>query len=148
MSRWRSSRWARAIPSNDTVMIAKRSDSRWRAAALAASLFAITLNFLQPLAHAALLRDGAPAALWTVFCNSMAAEPDGGRSQLPPSAGKSHECCLGLAHAPVLAAPPQIYAVLEPLAVLFIRFDPSADIPAAVARHSRPSQPRAPPLNS
>ena len=46
-------------------MIAKRSDQGWRAMALAIALFAITLNFLQPLAHAAMMRDGAPSALWT-----------------------------------------------------------------------------------
>ncbi len=37
-----------------------------RLSALAAALFAITLNFLQPLAHAAMLRDGAPRAMWSV----------------------------------------------------------------------------------
>jgi hypothetical protein len=37
-------------------MIRRRLDQGWRAAALAAALFAITLNFLQPLAHAALMR--------------------------------------------------------------------------------------------
>ena len=44
-------------------MSRRRSDQGWRAAALAAALFAITLNFLQPLAHAALMRSGAPAKL-------------------------------------------------------------------------------------
>src|SRR5262249_39305786 len=46
----------------------------WRAATFAAALFAITLNFLQPLAHAALLRDGGPvaaASLWGAFCIGM-----------------------------------------------------------------------------
>jgi len=35
--------------------------SGWRATALAVALFAITLNFLQPLAHAALMRGGEPS---------------------------------------------------------------------------------------
>ena len=40
----------------------KRPDQGWRAAAFAAALFAITLNFLQPLAHAAMLRGGGTQA--------------------------------------------------------------------------------------
>jgi hypothetical protein len=128
-------------------MIAKRANSGWRTAAVAVALFAITVNFLQPLAHAALMRDGAPTALWTAFCNSIAADPDGGQSQMPSSAGKSHECCLGLAHAPAMAEPPQTYVVLEPT-VRIVHFDVSFIVRAAIFRHERPSQPRAPPPNS
>ena len=54
-------------------------EAGWRAAAFATALFAITLNFLQPLAHAALMRDGAPRELWSVFCNSTAAGPTSAR---------------------------------------------------------------------
>lgn len=44
-------------------MIRRAPDSGWRGMALAAALFAITLNVLQPVAHAALMRDGGPIAL-------------------------------------------------------------------------------------
>ncbi len=50
---------------------------------MAVALFAITLNFLQPVVHAALMRDGAPSALWTVFCNATAADPDGKSGSVP-----------------------------------------------------------------
>ena len=43
--------------------------------ALMAALFAVTLNFLQPLAHAASMRDGNPSTLWSMFCNSAVADP-------------------------------------------------------------------------
>jgi hypothetical protein len=83
----------------------------WRAAAFAAALFAITLNFLQPLVHAALLRDGAPSALWSMFCKSA---PDERRDATgsAPSSTVDHECCLGLAHAPALVAPQQAFILL------------------------------------
>ena len=119
--------------------------SGWRAASLAVALFAITLNFLQPLAHAALMRSGAPTALWTVFCNSAAAEPDGKSSSLPGGAGQSHECCLGLAHAPALAAPPAIFALLEPVTVTTAVSLP-AERPVAAGIRDGPSRPRGPPL--
>ena len=82
----------------------KRPASGWRAATFAAALFAITLNFLQPLAHAALMRDGGPMAvsLWTSMCTPSTGQDDAQDSM--PAAGKMHECCLGLAHAPTLAA--------------------------------------------
>ena len=100
-------------------MIRGRSDQGWRAAAWAAALFAITLNFLQPLAHAALMRGGAPAN-WSAMCLPSAQQGD---EQHPAKAGTPHECCLGLAHATTLA---------EALTPVGIR--------------DGPSQPRAPPL--
>jgi hypothetical protein len=78
--------------------------------ALFAALVAVTLNFLQPLAHAALMRDGAPSTLWSMFCRSTFDE----RRELPGSSSAStvdHECCLGLAHAPVLLAPAATFAL-------------------------------------
>ena len=54
-----------------------------RAVGLAVALFAITLNFLQPLAHAAMMRGGSPETLWTAFCNSTAADPDGKSGSIP-----------------------------------------------------------------
>src|SRR5215470_3083628 len=95
----------------------RRSDQGWRAMAMAVALFAITLNFLQPLAHAALLRDGAPSALWTVFCNSAAADPDG-KSGPAPVAAQQHECCLGLAHAASFVEPPSVFILVERVAAI------------------------------
>ena len=93
-------------------MIRRRPDTGWRAASFAAALFAVTLNFLQPLAHAALMRDGGPMALslWTSMCAPSAGQDDAQDSM--PAAGKMHECCLGLAHAPTLAAPPVAFVVV------------------------------------
>ena len=110
---------------------------------MAVALFAITLNFLQPLAHAALMRDGAPSALWSVFCNATAADPDGKSGSLP-TAAEQHECCLGLAHATAFAPPPTAFVLVEPVAAVAA---PVAAARAADARrHSRrPSQPRGPP---
>jgi hypothetical protein len=97
-------------------MIRTRPESGWRSMALATALFAITFNFLQPLVHAALMRDGPPTALWTVFCDASAADPNGGSGSVPGQTAKSHECCLGLAHAQTLTEPsthflPVAYAV-------------------------------------
>ena len=82
-------------------MTRRRPDSGWRTASLAAALFAITLNFLQPLAHAALMRDGGRASspLMAAICLPGAGQDDGqsqGQGQAP-TAGNMHECCLGLA---------------------------------------------------
>lgn len=121
-----------------------KPESGWRAACLAAALFAITLNFLQPLVHAALMRSGAPTALWTIFCNSAAADPDGKTGSAPAGTTGAHECCLGLAHAPAFAEPPSAFIVVEPL-VVAVRFVEQLDAPAAVGIRDGPSQPRGPP---
>jgi hypothetical protein len=115
----------------------------WRTTALAAALFAITLNFLQPLAHAALMRDGAPSALWTVFCNSAAADPDKHSGSLPV-AGHDHECCLGLAHATTLAPPPAAFIVVELIAAVVVPSLP-AEQPTPVSIRDGPTRPRGPP---
>lgn len=86
----------------------------WRATAFAAALFAITLNFLQPLVHAALMRDGTPSTLWTVFCNASPQEP---RKDSAPMAAEQHECCLGLAHAAAFPLPSAGFATVEPTVV-------------------------------
>jgi hypothetical protein len=123
----------------------KRSDdSGWRATAFAAALFAIALNFLQPLAHAALMRDGAPTALWTVFCSSAAADPDGKQSGSMPHAGQTHECCLGLAHATALAAPATGFVVVAPVVAAAMPSLP-AEQGQLVGIRDGPSQPRGPP---
>jgi hypothetical protein len=115
----------------------------WRATAMAVALFAITLNFLQPLAHAALLRDGAPSALWNVFCNATAADPDG-KSGSAPMAAKQHECCLGLAHATAGAPPPTAFVLVAPVAAAASPLLPSEQ-PTPVGIRDGPSQPRGPP---
>lgn len=121
-------------------MIRRRTDQGWRAAALAAALFAITLNFLQPLAHAALMRDGAPAN-WAAMCLPNAQQDD--QSSTP--AGAPHECCLGLAHAPTLAEPSTAFVAVErPSAT--VRPLATAQSLMPVAIRDGPSQPRGPPF--
>ena len=124
-------------------MVRKRSDTGWRAASLAAALFAITLNFLQPLAHAALMRDGAPTALWTMFCNATAADPDGKAGTVPVAAQK-HECCIGLAHAPALIGPSPAFVLVPPVVAATSPSLP-AEQPMPVGIRDGPSQPRGPP---
>ena len=123
------------------VMIRRRSDQGWRAAALAAALFAITLNFLQPLAHAALMRSGTPAN-WAAMCLPSAQQGD---DQHPATAGTMHECCLGLAHAPTLAEPSVSFVAVDRLPES-VRPLETAEALTPVGIRDGPSQPRAPPL--
>jgi hypothetical protein len=115
----------------------------WRATAMAVALFAITLNFLQPVVHAALMRDGAPSALWTVFCNATAADPDG-KSGSVPMATQQHECCLGLAHAATVA-PPTAFVLVAPVTAIATPLL-AAEQPTPVGIRDGPSQPRGPPI--
>ncbi|MSP76316.1 MAG: hypothetical protein EXR12_09290 [Rhodospirillaceae bacterium] len=125
-------------------MIGKRSESGWRTASLAAALFAITLNFLQPLAHAALMRDGGPdaAKMWGVFCLPAAGQDDA--QGQTPAAGKTHECCLGLAHAPALAELSTVFVAVEHVAAR-VHFIAATGGLSPVGIRDGPSQPRAPP---
>jgi len=126
-------------------MIRKRPDSGWRASAFAVALFAITLNFLQPMAHAAMLRDAGPLAaakMWGAFCLPSAGQDDSQSST--PAETQKHECCLGLAHAPVLAEPSTVFIRIEPV-VATIRFVAAVDAHSPVGIRDGPSQPRAPP---
>jgi hypothetical protein len=127
-------------------MVRRRSDQGWRAAALAAALFAITLNFLQPLAHAALMRSGAPAN-WTAMClpSLPQASAQQGDDQHPATAGTMHECCLGLAHAPTLAEPSTAFVAADRLPES-VRPLETAEALTLVGIRDGPSQPRAPPL--
>ncbi len=126
-------------------MIGNRPLSNWRASAFAVALFAITLNFLQPLAHAAMMRDGGMgSALWTSMCLPGAGSDDAQGSG--PVVAKPHECCLGLAHAPVLAAPSTTFTALAPVCAGIDRPLPTAEVATSVGIRDGPSQPRAPPL--
>jgi hypothetical protein len=113
--------------------------SGWRAPALAVALLAVTLNFLQPLVHAALMRDGAPSTLWSVFCN---ASPD--RHQDAPLAAGKHECCLGLAHAASLSGPTPVFTAVERTAVAAPALRPTDQL-TPVGIRDGPHRPRGPP---
>ncbi len=123
-------------------MIRRRSDQGWRAAALAAALFAITLNFLQPLAHAALMRGGAPGN-WAAMCLPSTQQGD---DQHPAKAGTPHECCLGLAHASTIGEPSTAFVAIDrpPESVRPLE---TAETLTPVGIRDGPSQPRAPPLS-
>lgn len=124
----------------------RRSEQGWRAAALAAALFAITLNFLQPLAHAALMRSGAPLN-WAAMClpSALQGGAQQGDAQHPATAGTAHECCLGLAHAPVLGEPSIFFVAIDRPATT-VRPLETAEALTPVGIRDGPSQPRAPPL--
>jgi hypothetical protein len=125
------------------AMIRKRPDQGWRAMAMAVALFAITLNFLQPVVHAALMRDGTPSTLWSVFCNATAADPDG-KSGSVPMAAQHHECCLGLAHATPFVAPPTAFVLVAPVVAVVAPLLP-LEQPTPVGIRDGPRQPRGPP---
>jgi hypothetical protein len=126
----------------------RRSDQGWRAAALAAALFAITLNFLQPLAHAALMRSGAPVT-WAAMCLPSVQERGAqqGDDQHPAKkAGAPHECCLGLAHASTIAEPSTAFVAVDRLPENVQPLE-TAEALTPVGIRDGPSQPRAPPLS-
>ena len=127
-------------------MIRKRPDRGWRASAFAAALFAITLNFFQPLAHAVLMRDGSPGAAaltWGAFCQP--GDDDG--VQLPgQQAGKVHECCLGLAQAPVLGEPSAAFLRVAQVAETIV-FAANDEALEPVGIRDGPHRPRGPPLH-
>lgn len=116
-----------------------KSRSDGRALALATALLAITLNFLQPLAHAALMRDGAPTTLWSVFCNDA---PD--TRQSVPLAPDKHECCFGLAHAVAFTPPAAIFTPVERIAATVQPLG-SFDHLTPVGIRDGPHRPRGPP---
>ncbi len=129
------------------MMDREHPDCGWRASALAVALFAITLNFLQPLAHAALMRAGAPSTLWSVFCSASAADPDSENNSernSKPVSLDSHECCLGVAHAATIAPPPTAFAIVPRVATISTPL-PVAERPSPVGIRDGPSRPRGPP---
>jgi hypothetical protein len=111
--------------------------------AVAVALLAVTINFLQPIAHAALMRNGAPSALWTVFCHASAADPEGTAGSTPVAV-QDHQCCLGLAHAVAFIEPAADY-----LAVAFANLVavplPTTTNPGSIGNRDGPHRPRGPP---
>ena len=120
-----------------------KSFSDRRALALAAALLAITLNFLQPLVHAALMRDGAPATLWSVFCNAAPDTRSNTGQDLPLTPDKP-ECCLGLAHAGAFTPPAATFTPVERIAAT-VRPLASFDELIPVGIRDGPHRPRGPP---
>lgn len=120
-----------------------RPEAGWRATALAVALLAITFNFLQPLAHAALMRNGAPGALWAGFCDSTAANPHGKPGPVPAGPA-DHECCWGLAHAPALLAPSESFIALPATSIAAAPLLPLGQ-PTPVGIRDGPTSPRGPP---
>jgi len=118
------------------------------AGALFAALLAVTLNLLQPLAHAALMRDGGPGALWSAWCEAAAADPEATATDrgtpAPSGASGQHECCLGLAHAPSLVAPSNDFVLLPPMDGAALVLLPAAQRPSIAIRDG-PPRPRGPP---
>lgn len=127
----------------DGNMDRMRFDRGWRAAALTVALFAITLNVFQPLAHAAAMRGGGPLLSLWAMCLPGAADPreDSG----PPAASRTHECCLGVAHAVTLAAPTAAFTVVSPISVAGHSRLADTDVPATGGIRDGPGQPRGPP---
>jgi Protein of unknown function (DUF2946) len=117
----------------------------WRMAALAVAQFAITVNLLQPLAHAALMRDGVPSELWTMFCNSAAADQDDSAGSMPSHVADKHECCLGLTHAQALIEPPAAFVPVV-FALQATAPQPVTDHPLTVGIRDGPYRPRGPPF--
>jgi hypothetical protein len=93
---------------------------------------------VQPLAHAALMRDGGPAS-WAAMCLPGAAAQNDGDGTTP-IAGRLHECCLGFAHAAPASEPPSIFVLVDERPVL------AQEALAPVGIRDGPSQPRAPPV--
>ncbi len=114
------------------------------AVSIAAALFAITLNFLQPLVHAAVIRGGpATVAVWKSLCL-----PAGQDDDAHPSASEPHACCLGLAHAPSLPVPWASFITIRTSKVLTSCPDVEIAALGPVGIRDGPTQPHGPPLLS
>lgn len=119
--------------------------SQLRSVGLFVALVALTFNLLQPLVHAAAMRDGAAPAFWTAFCKSAAATDSRSDGVPDPVGGVQHECCLGLAHAATVANPPETFVMLAPLADV-ARVPLPDKRPITAASRDGPAQPRGPPF--
>jgi hypothetical protein len=120
-----------------------------QASALFLALLAVTLELLQPLGHAALMRNGPPGALWSVFCSAATADPDrtetdGGSKSMPAPSSRGHECCLGLAHAPLLVPPSDAFVLVPPIETASAVALPATERPSIAIRDG-PHRPRGPP---
>jgi len=115
-----------------------------RSAVLAAALFAITINFLQPLVHAALLRGGpTTVAIWKSMCLSASQEDD-----TRPQKDEPHACCLGMANAPSLPALAGSFVAVQLVARVESRPAVAVDALAPVGIRDGPPQPHGPPSPS
>ena len=119
------------------------------AGAVFAALLALTLNLLQPLAHAVLMRDGGPDALWSAWCKAAAADPEKAAAAdrgvpAPSGASVQHDCCLGLVHAPSLVAPANDFVFLPPIDKAALVLLPAEQRPSIAIRDG-PPRPRGPP---
>ena len=114
-----------------------------QASALFLALLAVTLNFLQPLAHAASMRNGEPGPLWSILCSAANADPnrantDSGTTSTPVRSAGIHECGLGLAHAPPLIAPSADFILLPPIETALASSLPAAQRPSIAIRDGPP----------
>lgn len=121
------------------------AEPQFRSIGLLVALVAVTLNFLQPLVHAAAMRDGRASALWTAFCKSAAATDRRSDGAPAPVGAGQHECCLGLAHATAMAGAPTIFVILAPLAAVARPLQP-AERPTSAGIRDGPARPRGPPF--
>ncbi|HZP98174.1 MAG TPA: DUF2946 family protein [Reyranella sp.] len=119
--------------------------SVWRHPALAVALFAITLNFLQPLAHAALMKGGAPGEFRSALCNSSRANTD--ESSTPAPAVAEHDCCLGPVNAAPFITPSSEFVTVAPLALPATGFASNSQAPP-ISIGDGPGQPRDPPVRA
>jgi hypothetical protein len=126
-----------------------RSDRPLPAGVLFSALLAITLNLMQPLVHAVLMRDGDPGALWSAWCQAAVADPDrpgamDREASVPPVLDGQHDCCLGLAHAASLVVPSASFVLLSPIDSAPPVLLPSEQRPSVAIRDG-PPRPRGPP---
>src|SRR3954466_612472 len=115
-----------------------------RAVAFAAAPLAITLNFLQPLVHAVLMRDRAPTEPWGPVCSASPEQGQDGQRPKAPLAANKHDCCLGLAHAAAFAPPVMVASAVAPVAMAMAPLD-SLDRLTPVGIRDGPHRPRGPP---
>lgn len=114
------------------------------------ALFAVTLNFLQPLAHAAAMRSGKADLLWSVLCSAAITDPDRAKKGNDPTSGPVsstgiHECCLGLAHAPILVLPSSDFTSFSPFEATPAQSLPAEHCPSVGIRDG-PPEARGPPF--
>lgn len=117
-----------------------------RAIAFSAALFALTLSVLQPIVHAVAMRDGAPRSLWSVICTAASVESETGERRGTSDIAVDPDCCLGLAHSQIVAAPPATFTLLAPVTTPVQR-PRRLDHADNLGIRDGPNQPRAPPVS-